>query len=126
MARVIVLSTPKDTAGRAILGLLLFGALLSLVALGGRVAEIDTMGASRTVVLALLLGGFLAMDVWLYREVLRADRAIWIVPLQGFAWLTAALLLTRSGAARAVLLFAFVLFSLAVVMFVAGAILISF
>jgi cbb3-type cytochrome oxidase subunit 3 len=126
MARVIVLSVPRDLPGRSILGLLLFGALLSLVALGGRVAEIDTMGAARAVALALLLGGFLALDVYLYKEVLRADRAIWIVPLQGLAWLTAAWTLTRCGGARAVLLFAFVLFSLAVVLFVSGAILVSF
>ena len=126
MARVIVLSIPQDLAGRLILGLLLFGALLSLVALGARVAEIDTMGAPQAVVLALLLFGFLAVDVWMYQEVLRADRAIWIVPLQGLLWLSAAWGLARCGGARAVLLFAFVLFSLAVVLFVAGAILVSF
>ena len=126
VARVIVLSIPQDLAGRAILGLLLFGALLSLVALGARVAEIDTMGAPQTVALALLLFGFLAIDVWMYKEVLRADRAIWIVPLQGLLWLASAWGLARCGGARAVLLFAFVLFSLAVVLFVAGAILVSF
>ena len=126
MARVIVLSIPQDIAGQFILGLLLFGALLSLVTLGARVAEIDTMGAARSVLLALLLGGFLTVDVWMSASVLRADRAIWIVPLQGLAWLTGAWVLTRCGFARAVLLFAFVLFSLAVVLFVSGAILVSF
>jgi len=126
MARVIVLSVPQDIAGRFVIGLLLFGALLSLVALGGRVAEIDTMGAVRSIVLAVLLGTFLAVDVWLYQDILRADRAIWIVPLQGVIWIAAALGLTRCGAARVVLLFAFVLFSLAVVLFISGAILVSF
>ena len=126
MARVIVLSIPQDIAGRFILGLLFFGALLSLVVLGARVAEIDTMGAPHAVALALLLSGILAVDVWLYEEVLRADRAIWIVPLQGLAWLAAAWGLTRCGGARAVLLFSFVLFSLAVVLFVTGGILVAF
>lgn len=126
MARVIVLSLPKDVAGRFILGLLVFGALLALVALSARVAEIDTIGGASATALALLLGGFLAVDVWMHQEVLRADRAVWIVPLQGVLWLAAAWAFTRCGFARAVLLFAFVLFSLAVVLFIAGAILVSF
>lgn len=126
MARVIVLSIPKDLAGRFILGLLLFGALLSLVALGARVAEVDTIGAPSAIALALLLAGFLAVDVWQHTEVLRADRATWIVPLQGILWLAAAWAFTRCGFARAILFFSFVLFSLAVVLFIAGAILVSF
>ncbi len=59
LARVAVLALPPDHAGRTIIGLLFFAALLVLVLLGGRIAEIDEMGLGRATVLALLLGTIL-------------------------------------------------------------------
>jgi hypothetical protein len=77
-------------------------------------------------VLAVLLGGILGADVLWNREMLRADRAIWVLPVQGLGWLTAAMGILRESPGRVILLFAFVLFSLTVAMFTAGAILVSY
>lgn len=126
LARVAVLALPPDHAGRTIIGLLFFAALLVLVLLGGRIAEIDEMGLGRATVLALLLGTILVIDVWFHAEVLRADRAVWILPIQGVLWLAVAMGLLRVGLGRTILLFAFVLFAVWVVVFSAGAILVSF
>jgi hypothetical protein len=126
LARVAVLALPPDHAGRTIIGLLFFAALLVLVLLGGRIAEIDEMGLGRATVLALLLGTVLVVDVWFHAEVLRGDRAVWILPIQGVLWLVVAMGLLRVGLGRTILLFAFVLFAVWVVVFSAGAILVSF
>lgn len=126
LARVAVLALPPDRAGRTILGLLFFVALLVLVLLGGRIVEIEEMGLGRATVLALLLGVILAVDVWHHATVLRADRAVWILPLQGLLWLAVAMATLRVGFGRTILLFAFVLFAVWVVVFSAGAILVSF
>lgn len=125
LARVAVLSIPRDLPGRVGLGGLFFIALLALVGMGGRLAEIETMGYAKASVLALLLGAMLYADILFHGELLRADRAGWVLPLQGVVWLGGALVVLREGLGRAVLLFAFVLFSLAVVIFTAGAILVT-
>ena len=126
LARVAVLALPPDTAGRTIIGLLLFAVLLVVVVLGGRIAEIESLGLGRATALSALLGFILFVDIWFYEDALRADRAIWLLPVQGAVWLTAAMGLLRTGIARTILLFAFVLFSVWVVVFAAGSILISF
>lgn len=126
LGRVTRLSLPPALPGQLLIGLLLFVALFALVTLGGRLAEIESMGWIRTSALAMLLGGFLVADVLHHDALLRADRATWVLPAEGVVWLLVAGALLRCGFARTVLLFAFVLFSLAVMAFAAGAILVQF
>lgn len=126
LARVTALSIPEGLESRILLGTLLLVALLMLILMGGRLAEIDSLGLGRAAILATLLGTALALDVLFHADALRADRAIWLVPAQGLTWIGTAAVLLRCGVTRAVLLFAFVLFSLTVVAFCAGAILMSF
>jgi hypothetical protein len=126
LARVAVLGLPKEPAGRVVLGALLLIALLAIVGMGGRMAEIETLSLGRATFLAALLGAALAADVFWHSHLLRADRALWVLPSQGFAWLAAAVATLRENVGRVVLLFAFVLFSVAIVVFSAGAILVTF
>ena len=83
------------------------------------------MGFLRTAVMGVLLGALLMANVFADDYLLRADRAVWVLPLEALAWMTAALLVLRCGLGRAVLLLAFVLFSLGVVVFTAGAVLVT-
>mgnify|MGYP001812913423 FL=1 len=97
-----------------------------IVTLGCRLAEIENLGLDRSTVLASLLGLFLAADLFLHDTLLRADTATWVLPIQAGLWLAVAVPVLRCGFARSVLLFAFVMFSLAVLVFTAGAILVTF
>jgi hypothetical protein len=126
LARVTVMSLPTDVAGRVSLAVLLLLALLALVGLGARLAEIETLTFLRGLLLAGILGAMLVADILLRHEVLRADRARWILPAEAAGWLGAAVLVLREGVGRTILLFAFVLFSVSVVVFTAGAILVTF
>jgi hypothetical protein len=126
MARVTVLALPSDPLAQFIVALLLYVAILALVGMGMRLAEIDSMGLLRNGLTALVLAGLLAADVYFHAELLRADRAILVLPAEGVGWMLSASFLLRCGFARSVLLFAFVLFSLALVVFAAGAILVTF
>jgi hypothetical protein len=126
LARVVVMAIPTDPAGRASLTVLFLVALLTVVGMGGRIADIETMGIGRATILAAVLGAILVADVLYYPELLRADRAPWVLLGQGALWLGAAAATLRVGFGRTVLLFAFVLFSLTLVVFTAGAILMSF
>jgi hypothetical protein len=126
LRRVALMAMPGDVGTRSALGALFFAALLALVGLGGRLLEIEGLNLPRALVLAGTLGLVVLSDT-LYREtLLRADRALWIVPMQAAAWLGLTLALTRCGLGKAVLLLAFLLFSLSVVSFTAGSVLISF
>ncbi len=126
LARVAKMSIPTSLGGRTSLGLLLFAALYALVALGGRLAEIELLGFFRASFLAIVLGGMLGADMLFYDTMLRADRAIWVLPVESVVWISCASAALRCGAARVILLFAFVLFSLAVMAFAAGAIVMAF
>ena len=126
LARVAVLSMPPSLAGRVALGGLLFLALLMLVMLGCRLAEIENLGLGRSAVLASVMGVFLGADLLLHDTLLRADMATWVLPIQAALWLALAVPVLRCGLARSILLFAFVMFSLAVLLFTAGAILVTY
>ena len=126
LARVAALSLPPSAAGRIALAGLLFVALLMLVMLGCRLAEIENLGLGRSAVLATVLGLFLGADVLLHDPLLRADVATWVLPVQAALWLAVAVPTLRCGLARSILLFAFVMFSLAVLLFTAGAILVTY
>jgi hypothetical protein len=126
LARVAEMSLPREVAGRIALGVLLWFALLAIVVMGGRIADLETLTFGRAVVLSGLLGAFLAADVVLRGELLRADRASWVLPAQAVAWSAAAWAVLREDVGRIVLLLAFMLFSLSIVVFSAGAIVVSF
>jgi hypothetical protein len=126
LARVAIVGMPKDPAGRTALVFLLLVGLFALIGLGGRIAEVETLTFGRAAALTNLQGSILGADAVWSQEMLRADRAIWVLPTQGIAWLTAAVGILRENAGRVILLFAFVLFSLTVAVFTAGAILVSY
>jgi hypothetical protein len=126
LARVAIVGMPQDPVGRATLVVLVLIGLLALIGLGARIAEVETLSFVRAVILSILLGAILGADAVWSQELLRADRAIWVLPLQGIAWSAAAMGILRENAGRVILLFAFVLFSLTVAVFTAGAILVSY
>jgi hypothetical protein len=126
LSRVIGGAVPPDATGRGFFVILLLAALTAIVALGGRLAEIESMTLGRTTILALALGALLALDVFHHADVMRADRAAWMLPVQAAAWTALALAVLRCGVPRATLLLAFVLFSIAVTVFCAGAVLVTF
>lgn len=126
MARVTVLALPASGGGRAALGLLFLFVVVALVFLGGRLVEIETMTTGIATVLGALLASAFVLDMVYYEDLLRADRAPWILPVQGIVWLGAAAAALRCGFERVFVLFAFVSFSLAIAVFAMGAVLVAF
>jgi hypothetical protein len=126
LRRVALMAMPEDVLGRSVIAVLFFVALLALVGLGGRLLEIEGLNFLRSAVLAGLLGALILADFF-YRDVLlRADAALWVVPAQALSWLALTFALVRCGVGKSVLLLAFMLFSLAVVTFTAGGVLVAF
>jgi hypothetical protein len=126
MARVTVLALPSSIGGRLTLGALFLFGVVSLMFLGARMVEVETLTTGIAILLAGLLAGAFAVNVLYYEDMLRADRAPWILPLQGILWLGVASATLRCGFERVFVLFAFVSFSLALAVFAAGAILVSY
>jgi hypothetical protein len=126
LGRVLGMSVPPDANGRVALLVLVIMALMALVGLGARLVEVEGLTLGRTALLALLLAAILGANLLFEAETLRADRAVWALPLQAALWLVSARLLTRCEFSRAVLLLAFVLFGVLVGLFAAGAVLVSF
>jgi hypothetical protein len=122
LARVAARAIPQDPVGQTTLAALFVIALMAVVGMGGRMAEIETLTLPRSILLSLLLGAMLVADVLARGEMLRADRALWILPGQAALWLGVAALVLRENLGRIVLLFAFVLFSI----LTSGAILVAF
>jgi hypothetical protein len=126
LRRVALMAMPQELTSRILLGALFFIALLALVGLGGRLLEIEGLNFVRSSLLTLLLGGMVLADV-MYRDVLlEADSALWVVPAQVVSWLALVFATVRCGFGKSVLLLAFLLFSLSVVAFTAGAVLVAF
>lgn len=126
LPRVVAMAMPTDGPTRGLLAGLLYGTLLALVLLGGRLLEIEGLNLARAALLSAVLGGLLLADAVFRAALLRADRAPWVVPGQALAWLGVAWTTLRCGAGRAVLLLAFLLFSVGVAGFAAGAVLVAF
>jgi hypothetical protein len=123
--RLAVVAFPQDPASRTFLVGLAFIVLLCLVAIGGRMAEIESMDLSRDTILTAALAGLLALDALWYDTFLRADRAPWVIPLELAAFVGVSMVATKCSLGRAVLLLAFVLFSGTLVTFAAGAVLVA-
>lgn len=126
LARVTVLALPASTGGRAALGLLFLFVVVALIFLGARLVEVETMTTGIALLLGVLLAAAFVLDMIYYRDMLRADRAPWLLPLQAILWLGVASAALRCGFERVIVLFAFVSFSLAVAVFAAGAVLVAY
>lgn len=126
LGRVAHMATPEDPVTRLVLAGLFGIALLALVGLGGRLLEFEDLRLGHAALLAAGLGAALLADVAHADILLRADRATWVLPAQALAWVGLAWGSLRCGPGRAVLLLAFLLFSLGVVGFAAGAVLVAF
>jgi hypothetical protein len=121
IGRRAVLAFPNDATSRALLATLGVLLLLCLVALGGRMADVQGLTLGKSTALGLLLGALLTIDVLFADTLLRADHAIVFLPLELLAWVSCAAMIVRCGFGRAFTLLAFVLFSGALVTFSAGA-----
>lgn len=124
-ARRAAMALPSDTPSRAFLAGLAVLVVLGLVALAGRMVEVQTMSLGRGTLLSVLFVGLVAIDVAWADTMLRADRAGVIVPVQLLAWMGCAAGTLRCGLGRAFNLLAFVLLSAALVVFSAGIVLVS-
>jgi hypothetical protein len=126
LRRVALMAMPEDVVARGVIAVLFFVALLALVGLGGRLLEIEGLNLLRSSLLAGLLGAIILADFFCRDVLLRADSALWVLPAQAVSWLALTFAIVRCGIGKSVLLLAFMLFSLAVVTFTAGGVLVAF
>jgi hypothetical protein len=124
--RLALLALPSQSGPRAALTGLVFLAIAVLVLLGGGLLEIEGLTMLRATLVASAFGGFLLADLLAADELLRADRAVWVLPLQAGAWSLFTWVTVRCSPAKVVLLLAFLGFSMCVLVFTAGAVLLSF
>lgn len=125
LVRVTRMSFPPSLEGRLLVGFLLLLALSVIVGGGARMLgmKAPTLHASTT--LGFLLGVFLLADILLHADMLRADRALWILPLQAGIWCATARALLDAPLSRIVPLLAMVLFASTCFMFLTGSLLVS-
>jgi hypothetical protein len=123
--RVSGIALPRTLEGLAVVAVLCFVVLTILVAGGTRALgmKAPSLGASSS--LGLLLGVFLLLDFLLHVDLLRADRAIWVLPSQAVVWLVVARTALDAPISRTVPLFAFVLFGSTCFLFFTGSVLVS-
>ena len=125
LRRLGLMALPSDTLSRVTLAVLLCAALLALSLLGGRLLEIEGLGPIPAVLLSAAFGSMVLADTLYSDLLLRADRALWVLPGQALAFVGLAWGTLRCELGRAVLLLAFMGFSLAVLVFAAGAVLMA-
>lgn len=125
LQRVTGLALPKSFEGLLLLAFLAFVVLTVLVEGGSRALGMKAPSLHASSSLGLLLGIFLAADFLMHDEILRADRAIWILPLQAAVWLVVARTALDAPLSKTVPLFAFVLFGSTCFMFFTGSLLVS-
>lgn len=125
LQRVTGMALPRSVEGLLLVGFLFFVLLTVLVAGGAKVIGMKAPSLQASSSLGILLGVFLAADIGLHHEFLRADRAIWILPLQAGIWLFVARTALDAPVGRVVPLFAFALFGSACFIFFTGSVLVS-
>ena len=125
LQRVSIASTPASLEGRLLLGLLLFVVMTVLVAGGARLLGMRATSLHASSSLGLLLGVFLVSDFLFSDALLRADRTLWVVPLQVVIWLGVARSTLDAPIIRTVPLFALVLFASMCFAFATGSLLVS-
>ncbi|MDJ0975770.1 MAG: hypothetical protein QNJ98_15015 [Planctomycetota bacterium] len=123
--RLAEVGLPETPHGKATIALLLLVVLMVLINGGARLADVDDLSFLSTLLLAGLLGGFLIADLLQYETLLRADRAIWVLPVQAVTWTVAARLLLGGSIGRSMLVFAFTIVSLLTVVFATGAVFVA-
>ncbi len=125
LRRLGLMALPPDALSRVTIAVLLCGALLALSLLGGRLLEIEGLGPLPAVLLSAAFGTMVIADALYSDLLLRADRALWVLPGQALAFVGLAWGTLRCELGRAVLLLAFMAFSLSVLVFAAGAVLMA-
>lgn len=120
--RLARVALPDSVHARVTVAFLLLTVLVLLIGAGARLADMDGASFPTAVFLAGLFAGALIANLYAYEDLLRADRALWVLPLQTLTWITAARMTIGGSIGRAVLLFAFTLVSLMTVVFVTGAV----
>jgi len=119
------LGLPDAFEGRLVVGLLLLIVFATLVAWGVRLLGMKAASVQTSTTLGLVLGLFLLSDTIFQTELLRADRAIWIIPLQAVIWLGIARGSLEAPLSRSIPLLAFVLFGSTCFLFATGTLLVS-
>lgn len=123
--RITRISIPDTVHSRVTLSLLLVVVLMMLISVGARMLDMDGVSLVNAAILAVLMAAAAVANVLHYDELLRADRALWLIPLEVLGWTGAARVLLGWPLPRAILLFTFVLVSLGVVVFAMGAVLVT-
>ena len=125
LVRVTKMAFPDSLEGRLLVGFLALLALSILVGAGARMLGMKSPSLHASTTLGFLLGAFLLADILLHDEMLRADRALWVLPLQVGVWLAIARGLLDAPLSRIVPLFSMVLFASLCLMFLTGSLLVS-
>lgn len=115
---------PTDPGSRSLLAALAVVVLLCLVGLGGKLAELDNLTLGKSTLLALFLGGILAVDVSWGASLFRADKAAVVLPIELLVWVGCSAAVCKCGFARAFQLLGFVLLAGSLVTFSTGAVLV--
>ncbi len=116
---------PPTLEGRLILGFLLLVMLSTLVAGGTRFLGMKAASLQASTTLGFLLGVFLVADTLFHGQLLRADRALWVIPLQGAIWLGVARASLEAPLSRTIPLLALMLFAATAFAFAVGSVLVS-
>ena len=125
LQRKAVLATPSTIEGRVLLGVLLLIVMTVIVAGGTRLLGMKAASLHASTSLGLLLGVFLVTDILFSETLLRADRALWVVPLQVGIWLFVARSTLDAPLSRTVPLLAVVLFAATSFVFAVGSVLVA-
>ena len=125
LRRVSLMALPESLEGRMVLGFLLLVVMTVLVAGGTRMLGMKAVSLHASTSLGLLLGVFLVIDILWSEDMLRADRAVWIVPLQAVIWLFVARSTLDAPLSRTVPLFSMVLFASTCFVWATGSLLVS-
>ena len=125
LQRVAALAAPGTLEGQVLIGILLLIVMSVLVAGGTRLLGMKAASLHASTSLGLLLGVFLATDVLWSEALLRADRALWVLPLQAVIWLGVARSTLDAPMSRTIPLLALVLFAAVCCAFATGSLLVA-
>ena len=125
LARVTRMAFPHALEGRLLVGCLLLIVLAVIVAGGTRLLGMKAATLHASTTLGLMLGVCAFADILWHEEMLRADRALWLVPLQVVIWLATARALLEAPLSRTIPLLAVVVFASTAFLFATGSLLVS-
>lgn len=123
LQRLTRMALPGDPIMQAALVLLGYAVLVLLVLIGGHLLEVPGLGVRKALLLAAAFGVVLGALALGHASLLRADRALWVLPALVVGYLGLSWWLLRGPPRRALLLVAFLCFSVSVVVFASGAVL---